>query len=891
MAAVSSYFLDINSNDFFLIDNKKAFTLWLNVPKVTACQCNYDAKFMKSLMNKLVTLYEAIVVTCVVFLLGEPLYDKVFKNIWEFLSFQYSLAMICTVICLAIYCLRIGYKASLKYIDKTHWLICYSIFIVYVYYKFFFKCDSDDYSLINIVCKLDSFAIFFMALFVGFIIGKFFRYNKNTESNTEENKGIVPIYLDEPIVYENNDLLHYAELARSLSYSIRQKSFSNSYSIGINSPWGTGKSSFLNLLKLNLKKVSDVIVVDFNARASVNVNCIQMDFLSTLATSLSPFHTGMKSVMKDYMEDLSVLADDTSWGKFLGLINIKDATDSRARLQDGIEKINKKIVVFIDDLDRLTCEEILEVLKLITKNAAFVNTVFITAYDKDYINCILEKNLYVPQKQNFSDKYFCMEIALPEGNQQIRSTLLLKELTKLSQKGLITACKENDFQQSFMAISMYVERYLLSLRDVKRFLNTFCASYLPIQHEVYFEDVLMISLLRFARKELYDLIKSLECFDDPDNKSENVYVLKLKENIKFKDDYDAMRVLFPTRSNGNLKSLNEKGQKHIYWKRSFNTYFYNLEYTSFNQEDINKLLESNITDADIRSLAPSWKERKIEVDIKDFLVKIENYQNSQNQLKAYLKLCMICYRYTINREIFFLASRYLYYYQWSNLQKKFKFSSKDDYKQYVKDILMSEADINATSYYLHYLLLYQLSEMNIEEKDCVFTNNELKDICLERLKLGVKQLDEGGISASDVLYLGWACLQDANPSDLGQEGFVIMKESKEIIKDSIISTPKKYLYQAVDFIQKETGKIQFEVKQSSQLRDIFTTDELQNIIKEIDSQGNNTLEDACNFWSKYLDYCITQKTMNLLMDYKGDSNKVEKYNYKQYRKILEGETI
>lgn len=842
-------------------------------------------------MNKLVTLYEAIVVTCAVFLLGGPLYDKVFKNIWEFLSFQYSLAMICTVICLAIYCLRIGYKASLKYIDKTHWLICYSIFIVYVYYKFFFKCDSDDYSLINIVCKLDSFAIFFMALFVGFFIGKFFRYNKNTESNAEENKGIVPIYLDEPIVYENNDLLHYAELARSLSCSIRQKSFPNSYSIGINSPWGTGKSSFLNLLKLNLKKVSDVIVVDFNARSSANVNCIQMDFLSILATTLSPFHTGMKSVMKDYMEALSVLADGTSWGKFLGLIHIKDATDSRARLQDGIEKINKKIVVFIDDLDRLTCEEILEVLKLITKNAAFVNTVFITAYDKDYINCILEKNLYVPQKQNFSDKYFCMEIALPEGNQQIRSTLLLKELTKLSQKGLITACKENDFQQSFMAISMYVERYLLSLRDVKRFLNTFCASYLPIQHEVYFEDVLMISLLRFARKELYDLIKSLECFDDPDNKSENVYVLKLKENIKFKDDYDAMRVLFPTRSNGNLKSLNEKGQKHIYWKRSFNTYFYNLEYTSFNQEDINKLLESNITDADIRSLAPSWKERKIEVDIKDFLVKIENYQNSQNQLKAYLKLCMICYRYTINREIFFLASRYLYYYQWSNLQKKFKFSSKDDYKQYVKDILMSEADINATSYYLHYLLLYQLSEMNIEEKDCVFTNNELKDICLERLKLGVKQLDEGGISASDVLYLGWACLQDANPSDLGQEGFVIMKESKEIIKDSIISTPKKYLYQAVDFIQKETGKIQFEVKQSSQLRDIFTTDELQNIIKEIDSQGNNTLEDACNFWSKYLDYCITQKTMNLLMDYKGDSNKVEKYNYKQYRKILEGETI
>ena len=293
-------------------------------------------------MDKLTTPYEALGVTCAVFLLGEPLYDEVFKNIWEFLDIQYTRAMICTVFCLAIYCLVIGYRASHKYIDKTYWLICYSISIVYVYYKFFFKYDSDDYSLINVVWKFDSFAIFFMALFVGFVVGKKSQNIKNIESNAKENEGIVPVYLDEPIYDENNDLLHYTELARSLSCSLRQKSFPNSYSIGINSPWGTGKSSFFNLMKLNLKKVPDVIVVDFNARSSANVNCIQMDFLSTLATALSPFHTGMKSFMKDYMEDLRVLADGTSWGKFLGLIHIKDATDSRARLQKGIEKTKKK---------------------------------------------------------------------------------------------------------------------------------------------------------------------------------------------------------------------------------------------------------------------------------------------------------------------------------------------------------------------------------------------------------------------------------------------------------------------------------------------------------------------------------------------------------------------
>ena len=36
MAAGYCYSLGIKSNNFFLKDNKKAFILWLNVPKVTA---------------------------------------------------------------------------------------------------------------------------------------------------------------------------------------------------------------------------------------------------------------------------------------------------------------------------------------------------------------------------------------------------------------------------------------------------------------------------------------------------------------------------------------------------------------------------------------------------------------------------------------------------------------------------------------------------------------------------------------------------------------------------------------------------------------------------------------------------------------------------------------
>lgn len=97
----------------------------------------------------------------------------------------------------------------------------------------------------------------------------------------------------------------------------------------------------------------------------------------------------------------------------------------------------------------------------------------------------------------------------------------------------------------------------------------------------------------------------------------NIYVIKEQSNL---EDLEAnlVSLLFPHQSSGNIEDLNIKGQKHIYWKRSFNKYFYNLEYTNLHQTDIKQLLMDDVRDKDIRALAEEWKQRKIEVDIKDF---------------------------------------------------------------------------------------------------------------------------------------------------------------------------------------------------------------------------------------------------------------------------------
>lgn len=66
------------------------------------------------------------------------------------------------------------------------------------------------------------------------------------------------------------------------------------------------------------------------------------------------------------MADLNVLSADTPWEKLFGALHIK-MQQTAGKVTKGIAAIGKKIVIIIDDLDRLTGSEILEVLKLITK--------------------------------------------------------------------------------------------------------------------------------------------------------------------------------------------------------------------------------------------------------------------------------------------------------------------------------------------------------------------------------------------------------------------------------------------------------------------------------------------------------------------------------------------
>lgn len=858
-------------------------------------------KCIKCVRENISCFYIVLISVCLINLWGGVLADKIFIDLWNLLELKEgrSLQFLIYTLCLGF--VYYGWHFSKKHIDSQSYTILAIIFISYAYYKWV----DDSFSFLNAIGQIDCFQLLAFALLIGFILGKISEIKggqlstlKCSPQPTEPLQSeISPLqfYRDEPVCNVKYDRYHFAEFAKRLSATIRQREFTDSYSIGITAPWGAGKTSMLNFLRDDLLQYNDVIIIDFNARVSANVNCIQSDFLSIIATQLSQYHTGMKSVVKDYMEDLNVLARDTIWSKVLGIIHINDATDSREKIQKAVAALNKKIVILIDDLDRLTGEEILEVLKLINKNASFQNTVFVTAYDKQYVNTVLGSVVCCPEGRDFTDKYFNMELPLPESLNNQRSSFLFYELKRLFREGFITNLTEQDIEQSFLHVVGLAENYLPTMRDVKRFMSAFCASYLPLQKNVKFSDFFIVSLLKYAEPNIYERLKLKDFFDivsDFAYDYRNIYILKADEKHMKQPYFDALRLMFPQHTSGDLESMNKKGYLHVYWKNCFDTYFFNMEYYKVYCEDLDRLLKKNIKDAEVKQLFKQWEGRYINTDIRDYLLMIKDNQNTQEQLAEYLKIGILCYKYTHDEELFSIFCRYLYYYSWGEWEKKFDFLSKEEYKNYIKKVLECEDDLTATTAFLQKVLSSQISNKELRADDCVFTDSELSDICLIRLQRGIALFKEGKLNPIDIYDLFLACIKDIAPKTSEADGYILMPEAIRSLTESMYREPQRYIYNMVSHQMIDSHTIKFIFNSDIPFRKIFcSNDDFVNYIRSIETEGNNKLRKATNFLSEYFELCKTQHTNQPIFTFKGKADKVKPYSYATYELILESETI
>ena len=189
-------------------------------------------------------------------------------------------------------------------------------------------------------------------------------------------------------------------------------------------------------------------------------------------------------MFKDYMKTLQLFDKENIINTIFNLRKIADKNSEKVKLNTALKLLNKKVIIFIDDLDRLLAEEIIEVFKLIVDNASFPNLIFLTAYDKKHISTIINET-YRNEATLFSDKFFNYEEIVPIRNYRYIYNYLKEKLSKelKAEDGVVEQYEE--------ILEMYqplVKKHLDTLRDIKRFLNIFLKDYKPLQRELNFKD-------------------------------------------------------------------------------------------------------------------------------------------------------------------------------------------------------------------------------------------------------------------------------------------------------------------------------------------------------------------------------------------------------------------
>ena len=330
----------------------------------------------------------------------------------------------------------------------------------------------------------------------------FFSRDKNQFSLFSS--GIRRVENDKPIVSEAEDWLGFADQVDVLFdvlQSLKRLDDQSSLTMGIIAQWGKGKSSFINLLMAKAKEQKD-IVVRFNPRSSKNVSQIQEDFFDTFAKELSMYYTGFGFLLGRYTKHLGLLGQYEWTRPIESLLTLLLPEKDEQAINAALYWIGRRVYVVIDDLDRLTGEEIIEVLKLVDRNASFNNVVFVMAYDKEYVNNVLRKHLDHGLDHSFIDKYVTWEVTLPEINCEI----LREKMTSYLESHLFGLPDEEKKRvlEGWGYVGNIIVEDLASVRHLKRYVNLTLPRYRKVYSKVDPADFFLLSLLQYRHLTIYN---------------------------------------------------------------------------------------------------------------------------------------------------------------------------------------------------------------------------------------------------------------------------------------------------------------------------------------------------------------------------------------------------
>lgn len=348
----------------------------------------------------------------------------------------------------------------------------------------------------------------------------------------DRKRGIVFMYYsDKPISQDSEDLLDRGYFANLLAKTLLHLNSQDTFTVGLYGKWGSGKTSIVNMAmqeleKLQCDKEDKMIILKFDPWHFTDTTQLINQFLIRLANEfLSEKDKQLNNIgellteysstfeLAEYIPipglNKAVSIFGTAGAKFAGKklqksIKGKDILESKTIVIKSLKDANKKILVVIDDIDRLTSEQIRQVFQLVSSVAKFPNTRYLLVFDKD----IVVKSLVKVQEgdgEDYLEKIIQIPIQIPEIQKSKLHKALFDRLNNIMKNNPDIKLHSDHWQKIF---PYCVAPFITSLRDINRLSNSLQFKLTSIASEVDYADMIAITVIEISMPLIYEWIKN-----------------------------------------------------------------------------------------------------------------------------------------------------------------------------------------------------------------------------------------------------------------------------------------------------------------------------------------------------------------------------------------------
>src|SRR4051812_2417374 len=366
-------------------------------------------------------------------------------------------------------------------------------------------------------------------------VGKDRRMASNSDHPDAET---IDLHGDRAIGAGDVDRLGFGQLASHVASALVDQAAASGLVVGIEGKWGSGKSSLLNLITNALKNLQPdkrPEIVEFRPWLVGSRDALLNSLFTDLAKAIDQIElsagdasraTARKAkragkTLREFAARLEGLGKLTSAagvvvpgvgvvGGFIEKVseaakaksNERSLADTKGELASALAKLGRRIVVTIDDVDRLEPTEIAEILRLVRSVADFPNVIYLLCYDEQILAHSVKAATNVEDGRAFLEKIVQVSNGVPIPEPFDLRRWFSGELSRF-------ATTNDEVQRRRLASVVDTEggRRLMTPRSVIRTLNALRFVWPALHDQVDVADLVWLQLIRANNPTFYRWIE------------------------------------------------------------------------------------------------------------------------------------------------------------------------------------------------------------------------------------------------------------------------------------------------------------------------------------------------------------------------------------------------